>query len=76
VLLGVPTYGKSRASHHARAENIRMALKGVREGLTSTRAAPSSCAGVSIFADYTTDPHEWGDYMALWVRPGTADGRE
>lgn len=76
VLLGVPTYGKSRASHHTRAENVRMALKGVREGLGSTRAVPASFAGVSIFADYTTDPEEWEDYVALWVQPGTADGPE
>ncbi len=68
VLLGVPTYGRGGSSHHARAENIRMALKGVREGLASRLATPASFAGVSIFADYTTDPDEWRDYMTLWVR--------
>jgi hypothetical protein len=67
VLLGVPTYGRGGASHHARAENIRMALKGVREGLAGSLAPPPSFNGVSIFADYTTDPDEWRDYMKLWV---------
>lgn len=66
VLLGVPTYGKGGASHHPRAENIRMGLKGVREGLADRRAVPSSCAGVSIFADWTTTPDEWEQYSQLW----------
>jgi hypothetical protein len=44
-----------------------MALKGVREGLAGRLEGPSSFDGVSIFADYTTDPDDWRDYMKLWV---------
>ncbi|MBI3911268.1 MAG: hypothetical protein HY320_10085 [Armatimonadetes bacterium] len=67
VLLGVPTYGRGPISHHAYAENIRLALKGVREGLASPRADPSVFAGVAPFADYTTQPEEWETYRQLWL---------
>jgi len=67
VVLGVPTYGKGGATHHARAESLHLALKGVREGLAQRRAAPSSFAGVSIFADWTTTGDEWGQYAQVWL---------
>jgi hypothetical protein len=63
VLLGLPTYGKGGLSHHAYTENLRLGLKGVREGL----ADPSVLAGVALFADYTTQPEEWETYRALWL---------
>lgn len=69
VLLGVPTYGDegSLPSHRAHAENIRLALKGVREGLIDSRADRSVFAGVAVFADYTTEPEEWDLYQRLWL---------
>jgi hypothetical protein len=67
VLLGVPTYGKGGASHHPHAENIRLALKGVREGLSNSRADLSAFAGVAIFADYTTQSDEWQTYQRWWL---------
>jgi glycosyl hydrolase family 18 (putative chitinase) len=67
VLLGLPTYGQGGLSHHAWAENLRMALKGVREGLADPRANRSVFAGVALFADYTTQPEEWETYRALWL---------
>lgn len=67
VLLGLPTYGHGGLSHHAWAENIRMALKGVREGLADPSANRSVFAGVALFADYTTQPEEWETYRALWL---------
>lgn len=66
VLIGLPTYGKGPRSHHAGAENIRTALKGVREGLEDPRTKRSVFAGVAPFADYTTQPEEWEGYRALW----------
>ena len=69
VLFGLPTYGRGGLSHHAPAENIRMALIGVREGLADPRAAPSVVAGVAPFADYTTQPSEWQTYEAWWLHP-------
>lgn len=67
VLLGLPSYGRGGPSHHAPAENLRLALKGVREGLADPRADRSVFAGVAPFADYTTQPEEWETYRRLWL---------
>jgi hypothetical protein len=67
VLLGLPTYGRGGLSHHAYAENLRLALKGVREGLADARADLSVFAGVEPFAEYTTQPEEWQTYRTLWL---------
>jgi hypothetical protein len=75
VLLGVPTYARGGASHHAWAENIRMALKGVREGLADARADTTVFAGVAPFADYTTQAEEWQGYEELWLDAGTGQRR-
>ena len=69
VLFGLPTYGRGGLSHHAYAENVRMALIGVREGLADPRASPVVVAGVAPFADYTTQPSEWRTYEDWWLRP-------
>lgn len=67
VLLGIPTYGKGLPSHNPRAENIRLALCGVREGLSDSRADLAAFAGVAPFADYTTGPEDWESYRLLWL---------
>ena len=67
VLIGVPTYGKGFLSHNPHAENIRMALKGVREGVADSGVGRRSFAGVAVFADYTTQPDEWDTYEELWL---------
>jgi hypothetical protein len=67
VLLGLPTYGRGGLSHHPWAENLRMALKGVREGFADPRTARSVFAGVALFADYTTQPEEWQMYRNRWL---------
>lgn len=69
VLFGVPTYGAGGLSHHAPAENIGLALLGVREGLADPGAVPSVVAGVAPFADYTTQDSEWKTYQDWWCRP-------
>ena len=58
VILGLPTYGPGFRSHNPRAENLRIALKAVRDG--------SSVAGIALFADYTTDDEEWAWYDKAW----------
>jgi hypothetical protein len=69
VILGVPTYGPGFLSHNPRAENMGLALRGVREGLRDGRANRAVFAGVAPFADYTTDAAEWQTYRALWLTP-------
>ncbi len=67
VIIGVPTYVAGGHAHHARAENLRLALKGVREGLADPHAVTSSFAGVAPFADYTTTAKDWREYRADWL---------
>jgi hypothetical protein len=64
VMMGIPTYGKSLPSHNPRAENIRIALKAMRNA-----DWPENAAGVALFADYTTDDKEWANYLRLWRKP-------
>jgi hypothetical protein len=66
VLIGIPTYGDGTASHNPRAENIALALRGVRAGLADPNANLSAFAGVAPFADYTTESDEWRVYEKLW----------
>ncbi len=66
VQIGLPTYEEGPFSHNPWAENLRMGLKGVREGMASEGAKSSVFAGVAIFADYTTDEAEWTTLRALW----------
>ena len=69
VLMGVPTYAAGGASHHAHAENLTFALRGVRAGLARTGNNRRAFAGVALFADYTTSPSEWETYRRLWLTP-------
>jgi hypothetical protein len=68
LLLGVPTYGKGFLSHNPHAENIRIALKGVRDGVSDPRTRKEVFAGVALFADYTTDEVEWYTYEEMWLQ--------
>ncbi|MBC8137822.1 MAG: hypothetical protein H8F28_18225 [Fibrella sp.] len=68
VIIGVPTYGPGGASHHARAENLSVAIRGVRAGIA--RLSPEErkiLAGIAPFADYTTDADEWERYEKDWL---------
>jgi hypothetical protein len=67
VLMGIPTYEDGGPSHHPHAENIEMALKGIREGLADPSAAQSVFEGTALFADYTTDRSEENSYRQLWL---------
>lgn len=69
VLLGVPTYGKGFLSHNPRAENLGLALRGVREGIEEARTNRNVFVGVVPFAEYTTDASEWQTYRSLWLQP-------
>lgn len=67
VLIGVPTYENGGASHHAHAENLRVALRAVREGLNGNPNA-GRVDGAAIFADYSTDQSEWATWKRDWLR--------
>lgn len=67
VLLGLPTYGRGVRAHNPKAENPRLGLIGVRNGLPAGSDA-AAFAGVALFADYTTDADEWQEYTGLWLQ--------
>lgn len=67
VLVGVPTYKDGGISHHLHAENIRMTLKGVREGLADKNAHLAAFAGVAIFSYDSTNKSEWQTYRNFWL---------
>lgn len=68
VLFGIPTYGKGLVSHNPRAENIRLALMAVRDGLADSGIPLDNFAGVAPFADYTTDETDWNTYCNVWLK--------
>jgi hypothetical protein len=70
VILGVPTYDQGLFSHNPRAENLRLALQGVRQGLANPETDKTVFAGIAPFADYTMDKTEWQIWHDLWL--GTA----
>jgi len=67
VLIGVPTYREGGPAHHARAENLRLALKGVREGLADPQTNLSTFAGIAPFAEYTTTVADWREVERDWI---------
>ncbi|HLK59857.1 MAG TPA: glycosyl hydrolase family 18 protein [Chthonomonadaceae bacterium] len=68
VLLGLPTYGDGFRSHNPRAENLRFALRGVREGLAMPGVDLAAFDGIALFADYTTNDKDWRTYADLWQK--------
>lgn len=67
VLIGLPTYEGGLRSHNPRAENLRLGLLGVRDGLSRLPKDAKSIQGIALFADYTTDEEEWETYRKLWI---------
>lgn len=66
VLIGVPTYRDGGPSHSAWAENLRVALHGVRAGYQDPATNRKQFAGVALFADYTTTTADWETLRRLW----------
>ncbi|MEA3403481.1 MAG: hypothetical protein U9R79_19720 [Armatimonadota bacterium] len=70
LLIGVPTYGDegSLRSHHAYAENLRLALKGLRDGcaVLHSRRPDLPLPAAAVFANWTTEPEEWATWEELW----------
>ncbi len=65
VLIAVPAYKDGGLSHHLHAENLRVALRAVREGLDGNPNAVR-CDGVALFADYSMNQSDWETWKSLW----------
>ncbi|WP_245627563.1 hypothetical protein [Actinomadura oligospora] len=66
VFMGVPTYRPVTDW----AENLEVALRGVRRGVDDLPRAPRRPFGVGVYADWTTSPDEWARYRESWLTPG------
>jgi hypothetical protein len=67
VFMGVPTYEEYRPSFHPDAENIRSALRGIRQGLHAAPLDVTKNFGIAIYADWTTDTAEWRHFRTNWL---------
>ncbi|RKS74904.1 hypothetical protein BZB76_3427 [Actinomadura pelletieri DSM 43383] len=70
VFIGVPTY---RPLVHW-AEDLDVALRGVRRGIDDLERPPKRPYGVGVYADWTTGPDEWARYRAAWLPRTAASG--
>ncbi|MDL4818138.1 hypothetical protein [Actinomadura opuntiae] len=67
VFVGVPTYRPAMDW----AENLTVALRGVRRGIDELKRPPKRPYGVGVYADWTTEPSEWARYRATWLPSAT-----
>ena len=69
VFMGVPTYRPLVGW----AEDLTVALRGVRRGIDDLDRPPKRPYGVGVYADWTTGPREWARYRAIWLPSAIAD---
>jgi len=69
VLIGIPSYHDVPEYSDPSVENIANAALGVRSALESFPETPSCFRGVSIYADWVTEPHEWLQFERFWKHP-------
>ena len=65
VLIGIPTYEEYGLMHRKGVEEPENALLGVVAGLRG-RTGGGTFEGVALYAEWTTDPHDWEAYERLW----------
>ncbi len=70
VFFGIPTYDEASLTHHPRAENVESGIRGVQKGLGPFPAGEVRRVGVAIYAEWTTDEHEWAIYRRGWLGSG------
>ncbi|WP_396445295.1 hypothetical protein [Actinomadura sp.] len=63
VFIGVPTYRPLMEW----AEDLSVALRGVRRGVDQLERPPKRPYGVGVYADWTTRPDEWARYRSIWL---------
>jgi hypothetical protein len=63
VFMGVPTYRPLLEW----AEDLPVALRGVRRGVDQMERPPKRPYGVGVYADWTTRPDEWARYRSTWL---------
>lgn len=66
LIVGIPTYDEA-PGHHAHAENIKLALIGVKQALADPVTNRTAVAGVAPYAEFTTTADEWREYDRIWL---------
>lgn len=67
LLIGVPAYHDENAGHHAAAETVTAALRGVRLGLSEQ--PDRERFGVALYVDFAATDSDWQAYREDWVEP-------
>ena len=72
VLMGIPTYEDYGLMHRGGVETVNNALLGVVDGLRGLGAG-GTFEGVALYAEWTTDPHDWEAYERVWRNQTVSD---
>ncbi|WP_407078098.1 hypothetical protein [Streptomyces sp. NPDC001642] len=67
LLMGLPFFHENRFGHHASAETVPAAVRGVRLGLSRTDADRTNF-GVALYVDFAATEADWTAYREDWVR--------
>jgi len=74
LLIGVPAFHDENTGHHASAETVRAALRGVRLGLSDDLARKRF--GVALYVDFAATDADWQAYRDAWgIRASAARHR-
>jgi hypothetical protein len=65
LLIGVPAYHEDGLRHHAGAETMPAAIRGVRLALGDQ--APRREFGIAVYVDFTATPADWAAYHDYWA---------
>ncbi|MBN1681535.1 MAG: hypothetical protein JW966_14745 [Anaerolineae bacterium] len=66
VIVALPTYD-SAPDYDPEVENVRSAVRGVRQGLERLDEARDHVKGVGLYEYKTTDSLEWAQYAQYWL---------
>jgi hypothetical protein len=64
LLIGVPAFHDENSGHHAGAETVRAALRGIRLGLSDD--VERQRFGVALYVDFAATEADWQAYREAW----------
>lgn len=64
LLMGLPAYHTNNAGHHASAETVAAAVRGVRLGLGRSQRERF---GVALYVDFAATDSDWSAYRQGWL---------
>lgn len=67
LYIGVPTYEEGGGAHITWAENLTVALHGLRLGVSALTPDKRETVGAAVFAEWTTDSSEERIFREFWL---------